>query len=102
MRLQRTQRRGVGDLGAGVAVAAAGSARHRIIQHVPARLCCVQGFEHALLGEVVQRQQVAVDAAFGGTIRRCRDLIVVHPGQGFGFAEVDGQFARIELQRAGE
>ena len=39
MRLQCTQRRGVCHLGAGVAVAAAGSARHRVVQHVPTRLC---------------------------------------------------------------
>jgi hypothetical protein len=62
----------------------------------------LEGFEHELLGEVVQRQQVAVDAALGGTIRRCRNLIVVHPGQGIGLTEVDGQLARIELQSAGE
>ena len=54
------------------------------------------------MGEVVQGQQVAVDAAFGGTTLRRRDLIVIHSGQGLGFAEVDGQLARIELQRAGE
>ena len=102
VRLQRPQRRRVRDLGARVAVAAAGAAGHRVVQHVPARLRGVEGLEHELLGEVVQRQQIAVDAALGRPLRGRGDPVLVHPDQRIGLAEVDGQFPCVLLQGPGE